>query len=182
MIRTQPCDILCWSAAYFRCIANDVEPPTKSRFEDDSQDGRLTKEFLKTLVKQLGKGYFVDRPLLQMRWKGLGLPQHELLVLLAASGMLDWDIVHWLKLVAVMAASISEVISLLSLSWHCQAIKSVPFISQDFESSIVLLCETLSQDAEGGPSSIPFWMFNVGYSFLASLDGSVEHKGNRETG
>lgn len=109
MIRTQPFDIVCWSAAYFRCMANNIQPPTKSRFEGNSSDGRLTKEFLKTLVKQIGKGYFVDRGLLQMRWKGLGLPQHELLMLLAASGMLDWDIVHWLKLVAVMAASISEV-------------------------------------------------------------------------
>lgn len=109
MIRTQPCDILCWSAAYFRCIANNVEPPTKSRFEGNSQDGHLSKEYLKTLIKQIGKGYFVDRDLLQMRWKGLGLPQHELFVLLAASGMLNWDVLHWLKLVAVMAASISEV-------------------------------------------------------------------------
>lgn len=90
-------------------MASKVQPPAKSRFEGNSQHGHLTKEFLKTLVKQIGKGYFVDRHLLQMRWKGLGLPQHELFILLAASGMLDWDIVHWLKLVAVMAASISEV-------------------------------------------------------------------------
>lgn len=118
MIRTQPCDILCWSAAYFRCIANNVQPPTKSRFEGDSIEGHLTKEFLKTLVKQIGKGYFVDRELLQMRWKGLGLPEHELIVLLAACGMLDRDIVHWMKLVAVMAGSISEVF--LQICWSRQ--------------------------------------------------------------
>lgn len=127
MIRTQPCDILCWSAAYFRCIANNVEPPTKSRFEGNSQEGHLSKEYLKTLIKQIGKGYFVDRDLLQMRWKGLGLPQHELFVLLAASGMLNWDVVHWLKLVAVMAASISEVFQLLFSDSASDYIKMILF-------------------------------------------------------
>lgn len=177
MIRTQPCDILCWSAAYFRCIANNVQPPTKSRFEGNLQEGHLTKEFLKTLVKQIGKGYFVDRDLLQMRWKGLGLPQEELFVLLVASGMLDWDVVHWLKLVAVMAASISEVF-LFVRSWILSRDFMDFYFLQNFESSIILMCETLSEDAEGGPSSVPLWMFNVGYTFLASLDGSVERKGN----
>lgn len=109
MIRTQPFDVLCWSAAYFRCIANNALPPSKARFEFVSSNGCLTKEFLKTLVKQIGKGYFVNRELVQKRWKGLGLSERELFVLLAASGMLDWHIIHWIKLVAVMAAYISQV-------------------------------------------------------------------------
>lgn len=56
----------------------------------------------------------------------------------------------------------------------------VPFRLQNFVSSIDLMCEVLSNDADGGPNSMPFWMFKVGYTFLASLDGSVELKGNRE--
>lgn len=122
MIRTQPHDILAWSAAYFRCVASNVHPPVKLRFEGESSDGHLTKEYLKTLVSQIGKGYFVDRYLLQTRWKGLGLPENELFVILAASGTLEWDILHWLKLVALMSASISEVNSyrttvIRSISW-----------------------------------------------------------------
>lgn len=117
MIRTQPFDILCWSAAYFRCIANNMQPPTKKRFEGMVEDGHLTNGFLKTLVKQIGKGYYVERDLLQKRWKGLGLAEQDLFVLFAASGMLDWDTVHWLKLVAVMAASISEVIFIFVHKW-----------------------------------------------------------------
>lgn len=43
------------------------------------------------------------------------------------------------------------------------------------------MCETLSDDPEGGPSSVPLWMFNVGYIFLASLDGRDEHKGDHRS-
>lgn len=55
MIRTQPFDILCWSASYFRCIASGIEPPTKSRFEEqlNAESHSLTKEFIKTLIKQV---------------------------------------------------------------------------------------------------------------------------------
>lgn len=56
-MRTQPYDLLSWSAAYFRCIADDVQPPTKIRFEestDEMIESRcLTKEYLKVLVKQV---------------------------------------------------------------------------------------------------------------------------------
>lgn len=57
VIRTQPYDLLSWSAAYFRCIANDIQPPTKSQFEDSTdamiESRSLTVEYLKTLVKQV---------------------------------------------------------------------------------------------------------------------------------
>lgn len=54
-LRTQPYDLLSWSAAYFRCIADDVEPPTKARYEDTNQlpMQSLTVEYLKVLVKQV---------------------------------------------------------------------------------------------------------------------------------
>lgn len=54
-LRTQPYDLLSWSAAYFRCIADNVEPPTKARYEDTDQMSMqsLTVEYLKVLVKQV---------------------------------------------------------------------------------------------------------------------------------
>lgn len=77
MIRTQPYDLIRWSAAYFRCMVDSVNPPTKERFEEYSNTKTvcLTKEYLKALVKQIGKGYFLDRNLLHKRWKGLGLSE-----------------------------------------------------------------------------------------------------------
>lgn len=56
-MRTQPYDLLTWSAAYFRCIADDIQPPTKIQYEDNTQEmienRSLTKEYLKVLVKQV---------------------------------------------------------------------------------------------------------------------------------
>lgn len=57
VLRTQPYDLLTWSAAYFRCMANDIQPPAKHRFEENTdrmlEDRRLTKEYLKVLIKQV---------------------------------------------------------------------------------------------------------------------------------
>lgn len=33
-----------------------------------------------------------------------------------------------------------------------------------------LVCETLTEDLDDGENSIPFWMFEVCYKFLANLD------------
>lgn len=54
-LRTQPYDLLSWSAAYFRCIADNLDPPTKHRFEESSPSHvqALTVEYLKVLVKQV---------------------------------------------------------------------------------------------------------------------------------
>lgn len=56
-LRTQPYDLLTWSAAYFRCIANNIRPPVKSRFEENTPQmihtRSLTKEYLKVLIKQV---------------------------------------------------------------------------------------------------------------------------------
>lgn len=55
-IRTQPYDLLSWSAAYFRCISNDIPKPVKARYEENAEQMNeskcLTKEFLRVLVKQ----------------------------------------------------------------------------------------------------------------------------------
>ncbi|XP_055295743.1 uncharacterized protein LOC129565193 [Sitodiplosis mosellana] len=154
-LRTQPYDLLSWSAAYFRCIANNVQPPAKLRFEENTEQmieaRSLTKEYLKVLIKQIGKGYFIERRVLEARWKGIGLSENDLLAFLNVCGMIHWERVHWLELLSVMAAS----------------------MCLDFESTIEFICELLTDDAEGGLNSIPLWMFRTCYLFLAQLDPSV---------
>lgn len=54
-IRTQPYDLLKWSAAYFRALANGEEPPVKERIEFppyDSPSG-LTPGYIKMLINQV---------------------------------------------------------------------------------------------------------------------------------
>lgn len=59
-IRTQPYDLLSWSAAYFRARANNKPPPAKERLEYPPFDSssRLSPGFLKVLHKQVS--YYID--------------------------------------------------------------------------------------------------------------------------
>lgn len=110
-IRAQPFDLVSWSAAYFRCLAESEVPPVKGRFEDmHERERNLSKELLRTLVKQIGCGYFVDRLLLQKRWKGLGLPENDFFAHISKAGMDDLETLHWLRLLAVMAVSLDDVL------------------------------------------------------------------------
>jgi hypothetical protein len=54
-IRTQPYDLLRWSAAYFRALAQGDEPPVKKRLEYPpvSSPSGLSPGYLKVLLKQV---------------------------------------------------------------------------------------------------------------------------------
>lgn len=58
-LKTQPYDLLRWSAAYFRCLSLDVLPPVKPRYEHENVFGCLTRGYLKVLLSQV-------------RWGGVG--------------------------------------------------------------------------------------------------------------
>uniref|UniRef100_A0A182N9S5 RIIa domain-containing protein n=1 Tax=Anopheles dirus TaxID=7168 RepID=A0A182N9S5_9DIPT len=75
VIRTQPFDLLRWSAAYFRCLALSVKPPVKSRYEPPAHHGSLTSGIVRVLIDQLGKGYYVQKKILLEKWEGLCLPE-----------------------------------------------------------------------------------------------------------
>lgn len=150
MIRTQPYDLLRWSAAYFRCLALEQFPPTKLRFEPEQKYGSVTRGYVRTLLEQLGKGYFVRRKLLLNRWQGLCLPEEQLYDFLSLCRMLNWSHVHWLKLVAVMIGALND----------------------NLMSTMKMICEVLSDEPEGSPAPVPLWMFRVCYKFVAELDCS----------
>lgn len=64
-LKTQPYDLLRWSAAYFRCLSDDELPPVKVRYEMTSSEatlniennvfGCLTRGYLKVLMNQVRK-------------------------------------------------------------------------------------------------------------------------------
>ncbi|XP_063706329.1 uncharacterized protein LOC134835383 [Culicoides brevitarsis] len=150
VIRTQPYDLLRWSAAYFRCLALEHVPPAKLRFEPDQNYGSLTRGYVRTLLEQLGKGYFVKRELLLNVWQGLCLPEEQLYDFLSLCRMLHWSQVHWLKLIAVMIGALNK----------------------DLPGTMKMICEVLTDEPEGSPAPIPLWMFRVCYKFVAELDCS----------
>lgn len=52
-LKTQPYDLLRWSAAYFRCLSEDEMPPVKPRYEHENVFGCLTRGYLKVLMNQV---------------------------------------------------------------------------------------------------------------------------------
>ncbi|XP_055628342.1 uncharacterized protein LOC129769861 [Toxorhynchites rutilus septentrionalis] len=148
VIRTQPFDLLRWSAAYFRCLATDRVPPIKPRYEPEARAGRLTAGALRVLIDQLGKGYFVQKRTLLEKWQGLCLPEDDLLNILSLLRMLDWPHLHWLKIVAVF----------------------IGLLSDSLVRTADMICELLSEEPEGGPSPIPLWMFKECFLTVARLD------------
>ncbi|XP_053669574.1 uncharacterized protein LOC128719956 [Anopheles marshallii] len=153
VIRTQPFDLLRWSAAYFRCLALSVQPPVKSRYEPPERHGKLTNGIVRVLIDQLGKGYYVHKRILLEKWEGLCLPEEDLLNVLSLLRMLSWSQLHWLKIVAVFIGQLCK----------------------DFERTAEMICEMLTEDPEGGAASIPYWMFRECFLAVADLDcGSTQ--------
>nr|ACT37346.1 putative Ropn1l-like protein [Anopheles gambiae] len=154
VIRTQPFDLLRWSAAYFRSLALSVQPPVKSRYEPAGHFRQLTIGIVRVLIDQLGKGYYVHKKILLEKWEGLCLPEEDLLNVLSLLRMLNWSQLHWLKIIAVFIGQLCK----------------------NFTKTTEMICEMLTEDPDGGAASIPFWMFRECFLALADLDCSSVQK------
>uniref|UniRef100_A0A3P9JQA2 Ropporin-1-like protein n=2 Tax=Oryzias latipes TaxID=8090 RepID=A0A3P9JQA2_ORYLA len=152
-IRTQPMDLLAWSAAYFNDLAKGECLPVKDRLEIDAttqkMDPSLTPGLLKTLHKQLSSRKTCSKEELQAKWKGLCLSPNQLDTLLSLGGF-DSEI-DWIEFFAL----------------GCSALGGTLLSSMKFA------CEILTNDEEGGAARIPFDTFVQIYTFLAHLDGDV---------
>ncbi|XP_026282591.1 uncharacterized protein LOC113209355 isoform X1 [Frankliniella occidentalis] len=147
-IRTQPYDLLRWSASYFRALAKGEEPPIKDRLEyppPDTPSG-LSPGYLKVLIKQIGKGGVVTVSQLMERWSGICLAEEPLQEMLAVGQF--GETFDWLHFVAVAAG----------------------FLSNNLTQTMVLLCNLLTDEPDGGSAMIPLQIFTKLYTFLASLD------------
>lgn len=159
-ITTQPKDVLAWSAAYFKALANGETPPVKSRLEmptaTQKTDTGLTPGLLRILNKQLGPKKVVELDTIEEKWKDIALPKEqfdELVRLGTFAGETEW-----LKFFALASSSLGENIT----------------------SAMKIVCEILTADPEGGAARIPFPLFKDLYSFLAQRDGDIpaEHVKN----
>ncbi|XP_075937050.1 ropporin-1-like protein isoform X1 [Anarhichas minor] len=148
-IRTQPKDLLPWSAAYFNALSKGQRLPVKDRLETNAShktDTGLSPGLLKTLHKQLSPCETCSKEDLQKKWKGLCLPVDQLEDLLLL-GSFDSDI-DWMEFFALGCGALGG--SLLS--------------------SLTFACEILMEDEEGGAARIPFDTFVKLYTYLAHLD------------
>ncbi|KAK7881321.1 hypothetical protein WMY93_029730 [Mugilogobius chulae] len=152
-IRTQPKDILVWSAAYFGALSKGEVLPVKDRLEmnvaTQKTDTGLTQGLLKTLHAQLGSRETCSMDDLQDKWKGLCLPMEQLQVLLSL-GNFSSDIV-WMDFFALGCSALGGTLM----------------------SSLKIACEILTEDEEGGAARIPFSTFEQLYTYLAHVDGDL---------
>jgi hypothetical protein len=152
-IRTQPKDVLAWSAAYFRAMANGDVPPIKERLEmavaTQKTDTGLTPGLLRVLNRQMGSKKMVSVGQIEQKWHDLSLPKERFDELLHI-GNLTGD-VEWIKFFALGCSSLAE----------------------DIIGAMKLVCEILTADPEGGAARIPFPLFTLIYKYLSLVDGDI---------
>ncbi|KAK7481866.1 hypothetical protein BaRGS_00026892 [Batillaria attramentaria] len=155
-IRTQPKDVLAWSAAYFRAMSKGEMPPVTERLEmpvaTQKTDSGLTPGLLKTLDKQLGQKKEIKLSDIEQKWKDLSLPKAQFDDLVRVgnfSGKVDW-----IKFFSLAASALGDNIT--------EAMK--------------VICEILTQDPDGGPARIPLTLFTQIYTYLAKIDGEISQQ------
>ncbi|CAH1251348.1 ROPN1L [Branchiostoma lanceolatum] len=152
-IRTQPKDVLQWSAAYFRALSKGETLPVKERLEmptaTQKTDTGLTPGLLKVLHKQLSPQGTVQLSVLEQKWKEVCLPQEQMDEIMKVGTFSDN--IEWIKFFALACSSLAGNIT--------QAMKTV--------------CEILTSDPEGGAAKIHFNTFKELYTYLAQIDGEI---------
>ncbi|KAM3955676.1 LOW QUALITY PROTEIN: ropporin-1-like protein [Aphomia sociella] len=154
-IKTQPYDLLRWSYEYFKALAQNREP-LKLRLEYPvySTEG-VTRGCLKVLAHQLAGMSDVPLPILKNAWRGFCLDPMELRrVMCLCEVYLRKESVPFLHFLAVAGG----------------------MLTKSLTHTMILLCETLTKEPDGGSAAIPVTDFLVMYKFLAKMDASKDVK------
>ncbi|XP_043503450.1 ropporin-1-like protein [Polistes fuscatus] len=152
-IRTQPYDLLRWSSAYFRALADGEEPPVKLRLEypPPSTASGLTLGFLRVLLRQFGD-YNKTLPIdvISRRWECLCLDRKELnLIMMIGKFRRKCQVKKFLAIaVGLLGSSLRE--------------------------TMIMICELFTHEPDGGSAMVPVTLFMEIYGYLAGLrcDGS----------
>ncbi|XP_046975726.1 uncharacterized protein LOC124541861 [Vanessa cardui] len=156
-IKTQPYDLLRWSYEYFTALAQNRPPPVKLRLEYPiySTEGGLTRGCLKVLANQLAGVSDVPLPVVRKAWDGFCLDPNELRrIFCLCEVYLRESSVPFLHFIAVAGGLLTKTLT------H----------------TMILLCETLTKEPDGGSAAIPVQDFLVMYKFLARIDASKDVK------
>ncbi|KAK7864378.1 hypothetical protein R5R35_010976 [Gryllus longicercus] len=158
-IRTQPYDLLRWSAAYFRCMANGEPPPVKPRLEYPQTEfpSGLSPGYLRVLLKQFAGKQFVGAHEILRKWRGVSLDENTLQEIFML-GRFETEI-DTLKFIAICAAYLCEKLS----------------------RTMILLCELLTEEPEGGSAMIPCDTFISLYTYLARMNCGPVLEGENAT-
>ncbi|XP_078085203.1 ropporin-1-like protein [Mustelus asterias] len=152
-IRTQPRDVLQWSAAYFSALSKGETLPVKDRYEmpvaTQKTDTGLTPRLLKILHNQLSSKIMIDEMELSEKWKDLGLPMKQLHNILQL-GNFDNEF-EWMKFLALACSDLGG----------------------SLYSALKYACEILTTEPAGGAAHIKFETFTFLYTYLAAMDVDI---------
>ncbi|CAH2056236.1 unnamed protein product, partial [Iphiclides podalirius] len=154
-IKTQPYDLLRWSYEYFSALAQHRPPPVKLRLEYPVYCtlGGLTRGCLKVLAHQLSSMEAVPLLALKAAWQGFCLDYEELKRILCLCDVyMREDSVPLLHFVAVAGGLLTKTLT------H----------------TMILVCETLTKEPDGGSAAIPVEQFLTMYRLLARMDASKD--------
>jgi len=164
-IRTQPNNLLDWSAAYFQALKNGEPLPVKTRYEMGASTG-LTVGILNILNRQLGPPR--QQPIvmkeLRDKWQDLGLTE-EALDKICVSGnfnLQEEDSTIDMEQFVSVAAS-----DLVSSSASNNGDKSNA--SSELGQALSIVCELFTNDLEGGASRISINQFSRFFAFMANI-------------
>ncbi|CAH8592951.1 unnamed protein product [Schistosoma rodhaini] len=119
-IRTQPKDVLKWSYAYFKAMAQSEIPPVKERLEfpisTQKTDSGLTPGILKILNNQLASMKIVSLSVIEEKWKDLSLPVERFQEICRIGNFVN--ICEWRWFLALAASDLCAVS--LFISFHTQ--------------------------------------------------------------
>ncbi|XP_077287835.1 uncharacterized protein LOC143912431 [Arctopsyche grandis] len=155
-IRTQPYDLLTWSASYFRALADGKLPPIKTRLEYPilRSRGGLSPGYLKLLIQQFSGSTEVEKLLLEKTWTGICLNDNELKQILCLAGVYKESNFALYKFVAVAAG----------------------FLAKSLTQTMIMLCELFTIEPDGGSAAISSDLFVDLYTFLTAIDASKQNK------
>lgn len=152
-IRTQPRDLLVWSAYYFKALTYGIPLPVKDRLEYPPVKtiSGLSPGFIKILINQLGNDAIkVDKTLVIDYWAGVCLCRDALEEIFEVGGF--GAQINWLKFIAICTG----------------------YLETCLTRTMLLLCELLTEEPPGGSAHLPVGKFLYLYKFLARLECGPE--------
>ncbi|XP_078033568.1 LOW QUALITY PROTEIN: ropporin-1-like protein [Augochlora pura] len=110
-IRTQPYDLLRWTCAYFRALANGDLPPIKNRLEYPPfvHPTNITPGYLRTLLNTFGPIETVGMEALLEKWQGIALPETSLYQILLVGQLTTERECNFFKFLAIACGFLGKV-------------------------------------------------------------------------
>lgn len=163
-IRTQPEQLLDWSAAYFQALKDGKPLPVKTRYEMGNASG-LSFGILNILNRQLGLPREQPIPMKELRekWQDHGLTEEALdkICTVGNFNLQEPDAaVDMEKFVAIAANSLVQSKSTGDGKTNA---------SSELGQALSIVCELFTNDLEGGASRIRLAQFERVFTFMANI-------------